>query len=78
MHLGVANGGVVYALFHRRAADLEELSLREGERLVVVQRGGGGEEGRGEGWWLAENKRGERGMVPHNFLGISPQHRVTL
>ena len=41
--MGVANGGVVCALFPREATEEGELTIHEGERLV--------REGGGEGWW---------------------------
>ena len=76
--LGVAKGGVVYALFSRRATDWAELSLREGERLVVLRRNVGVRGGGGDGWWEVESEGGERGQVPHTYLGIAPRHKVTL
>ena len=70
--MGVANGGVISALFPREATEEEEKSIREGERLVVVT------EGRGEGWWEVEGGGEKRGMVPATFLGSSPRYQVTL
>ena len=76
--IGVANGGVVYALFSRNAADLAEISLSEGEQLVVLHRGTGerGGEG-GEGWWEVENVSAERGLAPCTYLGSASRSRVT-
>ena len=68
--MGVANGGVVYALFPREATEEGELTIHEGERLV---REGGGEE-----WWEVEGEGGKWGMVPVTFLSSSPRYQVTL
>ena len=79
--MGVANGGVVYALFAREATEAGEMTVCEGERLVVVVRGRGGEEeeeGEGNGWWEVEGEGGKRGMVPVTYLGSSPRYQVTL
>ena len=69
--MGVANGGVVYVLFSREAADVDELSVGEGERLVTMWKGD-------KGWWEVQNERGERGLVPMTFLGSTPRYQVTL
>lgn len=81
--MGVANGGVVYALFPREATEASEMTICEGESLVVVVRGRGGEEeenekGEGNGWWEVEGERGKRGMVPVTYLGSSPRYQVIL
>lgn len=75
--MGVANGGVVYALFSRNTADTTELNFYEGEQLVVLYRGIRGR-GEGEGWWEVQNGRGEKGLVPCTYLGSSPRYQVTL
>ena len=70
----MANGGVVYALYSRRAADSDELGVCEGERLVVLRRRvGGGEGGEGGGWWEVESGAGDRGLVPCTYLGRTPR-----
>ncbi len=69
--LGRANGGVVFALFSRAAAEEGELSLQEGERLLVTA----GLEGK---WWRVRNGRGQEGEVPSTFLGPYKQTRDTL
>ena len=70
--LGRGNGGVVFALFSRAAEEEGELSLHEGERLIVV---GGVEESR---WWTVRNGQGQEGEVPSTFLGPYKQTRDTL
>ena len=67
--MGVANGGVVYALFSREATETGELGLCEGERLLVRERSG-------EEWWEVEGEDGERGLVPGTFLGSTPRYQV--
>lgn len=74
--MGVANGGVVYALFSRNAGDTEELSFYEGEQLFVLSRGRRGRgEVDGEGWWEVENGREEKGLVPCTYLGSTPRYQ---
>ena len=62
--LGVVNGGVVYALFERRAKEAGELSLTEGERLTFLHCE------QGNKWWTVENMHGQTGIVPYTFLGL--------
>lgn len=63
--LGHLNRGVVFALFDRQQQEEEELSLTEGERLMVLE-GGCGE----LKWWKVENGRGQTGEVPSTYLGL--------
>lgn len=63
--LGIMNGGVVYAVFEYDAQNSDELSFKEGERLVILRKG---DEYEREWWWaqLAEKE----GYVPRNLLGV--------
>ena len=61
--LGQLNGGVVFALFSRPKEEEEELSLSEGEKLVVMDAGM-------DKWWKARNGRGQIGLVPSTYLGL--------
>ena len=66
--LGVVNGGVVYALFPHCGSGPGEVSVCEGESMVVVVRGG-----EGEGWWRVETVSGGEGLVPVTILGSRPR-----
>ena len=61
--LGQLNGGVVFALFSRPCKEQGELSLTEGEKLVVM-------ETRKQKWWKARNGHGQVGKVPSTYLGL--------
>lgn len=74
--VGVANGGVVYALFSHNTADSVELNFNEGEQLLVLCRGKGGAEM--EGWWEVENGSGDKGLAPSTYLGSTPRYQVTV
>ena len=63
--LGHLNRGVVFALFGRQQQEEGELSLTEGERLVVLE-----DEGGGLKWWKVKNGRGQTGEVPSTYLGL--------
>jgi len=69
--LGVANGGMVFALFSREPEAEGELDLEEGDRLTVLDR----HHGNATGWWLVRNGHGQEGEVPHTYLGM--YRRVT-
>ena len=62
--LGVANNAMVYTLFSCNSSDPDDLNFVEGEQLKILDQGG-----RGEQWWLAENNKHKRGMVPCTFMG---------
>lgn len=64
--LGQQNGGVVFALFDRPRQEDGELSLTEGERLVILDSGKGVE----LQWWKVKNGRGQTGEVPFTYLGL--------
>ena len=72
--VGVANKGLVYALFAHRSENSEELSFEEGDILMVWDRGGGSH---GNQWWLAECN-GLEGLVPCTHLGVAGRYRVPL
>lgn len=64
--LGIMNNGQVYAVFDYEAQHSDELSLKNGESLVVLRKGDDNER---EWWW---SKQGHKeGYVPRNLLGVS-------
>lgn len=50
------------ALYDYDASKEDELTIREGDVLVVVQQYEGG-------WWLCRNSDGQEGLLPENYLG---------
>lgn len=64
--LGIMNGGVVYALFDYESQNNDELSFRDGERLVILRKG---DEYEREWWWASVGEK--QGYVPRNLLGVS-------
>jgi len=71
--LGVVNSGKVYALFSRQTREPDELSINEGEPLIITDRGNEGEQ-----WWSAQNSKRQTGLVPCAFLGPHPRHSIVL
>ncbi|XP_066603537.1 apoptosis-stimulating of p53 protein 2 isoform X2 [Prorops nasuta] len=66
--LGIMNNGQVFAVFDYEAQHNDELSLKNGDSLVVLRKGDDNER---EWWW---SKLGHReGYVPRNLLGLYPR-----
>lgn len=60
------NNGQVYAVFDYEAQHADELSLKNGDSVVVLRKGDDNER---EWWW---SKLGHKeGYVPRNLLGVS-------
>nr|CAD7403991.1 unnamed protein product [Timema cristinae] len=66
--LGILNGGVVYAVYSYENHNLDELSFKEGEKLVVLRKG---DECEREWWWSRLDDR--EGYIPRNLLGLYPR-----
>lgn len=64
--LGILNNGAVYAVFDYDAHNSDELSFREGDRLVVLRKG---DEWEREWWWARLSDK--EGYIPRNLLGVS-------
>ncbi|XP_046750365.1 apoptosis-stimulating of p53 protein 1 isoform X4 [Diprion similis] len=63
--LGIMNNGQVYAVFDYDAQHSDELSLKNGDSLIVVRKGDDNER---EWWWSKLAHR--EGYVPRNLLGL--------
>jgi len=64
--LGIMNNGQVYAVFDYEAQHADELSLKNGDSVVVLRKGDDNER---EWWW---SKLGPKeGYIPRNLLGVS-------
>lgn len=64
--LGIMNSGQVYAVFDYEAQHSDELTLKNGDSLVVLRKGDDNER---EWWW---SKLGHKeGYIPRNLLGVS-------
>ena len=66
-NFGIANDGVLYAVYAYQANRKDELSFECGERLTVVRRGDVNE----KEWWWARDTRKQYGYIPRNLLGVS-------
>lgn len=71
--LGRMNGGVVFAQFSRAREEEGELSMREGERFLVLDSSYG--ETAEQKWWTVKNGQDMIGEVPSTFLGLYKQVR---
>ena len=58
------------ALYDYQASDAEELSLRKGDRVVVINNSGQ--------WWTVRNERGQEGLVPFNYLEEAPVQAASM
>ncbi|KAL6260266.1 hypothetical protein P5V15_007799 [Pogonomyrmex californicus] len=66
--LGIMNNGQVYAVFDYEAQHADELSLKNGDSVVVLRKGDDNER---EWWW---SKLGHKeGYIPRNLLGLYPR-----
>ncbi len=59
------------ALGNFEAEEEEDLSFKEREILTIL------ESSRDDGWLLAENALGERGLVPGNYVRVSEMKLMT-
>uniref|UniRef100_A0A1B6C4M7 SH3 domain-containing protein n=2 Tax=Clastoptera arizonana TaxID=38151 RepID=A0A1B6C4M7_9HEMI len=66
--LGILNSGAVFAVFDYDAHNSDELSFKEGDRLVVLRKG---DEWEREWWWARLSDR--EGYIPRNLLGLYPR-----
>ncbi len=67
--LGIANNGVVYAVFNYGAQNDDELSFVDGDQLIVLRKGDEHE----KDWWWAKTA-GQEGYIPRNLLGVSIEY----
>ena len=74
--LGIMQRGLVYALYDYSAEQADELSVGEGEAVVVLRRG---DDHEGPEWWTCTHvntspggtQRDERqGYLPRNIMGV--------
>ncbi|KAK0163437.1 hypothetical protein PV327_007118 [Microctonus hyperodae] len=66
--LGIMNNGQVFAVFEYDPQHNDELTLKNGDQLVILRKGDDNER---EWWW---SKLGHReGYVPRNLLGLYPR-----
>ena len=63
--LGVLNGCVVYAVYDYESQNHDELSFKEGDKIIVIRKG---DEQEQEWWW--SRVRDREGYVPRNLLGV--------
>ncbi|XP_034947179.1 apoptosis-stimulating of p53 protein 1 isoform X2 [Chelonus insularis] len=66
--LGIMNNGQVFAVFDYEAQHSDELSLKNGDQLVILRKGDDNER---EWWWSRLGHR--EGYVPRNLLGLYPR-----
>jgi hypothetical protein len=63
--LGILNSGVVYAVYDYEAHNSDELSFKEGDKLIVLRKG---DEWEREWWWSRLSD--QEGYIPRNLLGV--------
>ncbi len=63
-HAASSDGAGAVALYDFTADGEDELSVHEGEGLVVLERDS-------EEWWKVRNARGEEGVVPASYVEVS-------
>ena len=56
--------GTVHVLYNFEAQNEGELELKEGEEIMVLEKG----VKENSEWWLGENKQGVSGYFPHNYV----------
>uniref|UniRef100_A0A1I7S6Q0 SH3 domain-containing protein n=2 Tax=Bursaphelenchus xylophilus TaxID=6326 RepID=A0A1I7S6Q0_BURXY len=86
--MGIINNGKVYTAYSYEANNDDELSFQAGEELKVLNKDTGEKNHfhyqrlyyqtpdpslyEDSLWWLCENRKGQKGLVPRNFLTLFP------
>ncbi|KAH7930078.1 hypothetical protein BV22DRAFT_1191549 [Leucogyrophana mollusca] len=65
-----ADGEPAVALYDFEGTSADELSVQEGERLIIIEK-------EGEEWWKCRNEHGVEGVVPASYLESSKLARST-
>lgn len=65
--LGTVNSRIVLAAANYRACRVDELSIKRGDRLIVLRRG----DVNNEMWWWMRNSRGDEGYVLRDLLALN-------
>ena len=60
------DGDLAIVLYDFDADGADELTVKEGDRLVVIDREGSDE------WWKCKDAKGREGVVPASYLDVSP------
>jgi len=63
----------VYAVYDYEAHNSDELSFKEGDKLVVLRKG---DEWEREWWWSRLND--QEGYIPRNLLGVCVQSFISV
>lgn len=69
--MGIANDGLVYAVYDYDAQNEDELSFNDGDVIVVLRKGDTQEM---DWWWSIIGER--EGYVPRNLLGFYPRVQI--
>jgi len=72
MGCATLNSSRVYAAYDYDAQEEDEISVRLGESITVVDREHQGE----KAWWLCTSTRGDTGFLPRNYLCLYPRRVV--
>ncbi|XP_076463884.1 uncharacterized protein LOC143296025 isoform X1 [Babylonia areolata] len=67
--LGIANDGVVYAVFDYYASSHDEVTFHINDKLTVLRKGDEVE----REWWWARLTPNKEGYIPRNLLGLYPR-----
>lgn len=67
--LGIANGGLVYAVYDYEAKNSDELTFKDGDTLQVLRKS----DDREKDWWWSRSA-GQEGYVARNLLGVRTFH----
>jgi len=68
--LGTVNSRIALAAANYKACRIDELSIRKGERLVVMRRG----DPNNEMWWWLRNSGGDEGYVLRDLLALNSRY----
>ena len=71
--LGTVNSRIALAAANYKACRVDELSIRKGERLVVIRRG----DPNNEMWWWLRNSSGDQGYVLRDLLALNSRYSST-
>ena len=67
--MGIANEGIVFAVYDYDAQNSDEMSFKDGDRITILRRGDDQE----VDWWWGRADTGAEGYVPRNLFGLCPR-----